>query len=85
MSEIADRNEPDILERARDNDDFRRVLITGDNLQIVAMTIPPGGEIGAESQQGGPRHRTARRHQFPNRHHAGARRLRPPSREASRS
>jgi mannose-6-phosphate isomerase-like protein (cupin superfamily) len=49
MREAIDRNELDILRQARDNDDFRRVLITGDNMQIVVMTIPPGGEIGAET------------------------------------
>lgn len=30
------------------NDEFRRVLYTGDYLQLVVMTIPPGGEIGEE-------------------------------------
>lgn len=30
------------------NEDFRRVLYTGRNLQLVLMSIPPGGEIGAE-------------------------------------
>ncbi|HEY0115327.1 MAG TPA: cupin domain-containing protein [Allosphingosinicella sp.] len=30
------------------NDDFRRVLYTGKNLQLVLMTIPAGEEIGAE-------------------------------------
>lgn len=28
--------------------DFRRVLWTGKNTQLVIMTIPPDGEIGAE-------------------------------------
>lgn len=49
MSDTINRNELDILEQARSNDDFRRVLITGDNMQIVVMTIPPGGEIGSET------------------------------------
>lgn len=31
-----------------DNADFRRVLYTGHDLQLVLMTIRPGGEIGAE-------------------------------------
>jgi mannose-6-phosphate isomerase-like protein (cupin superfamily) len=31
-----------------DNDDFRRVLYTGHNLQLVLMAIPPGEEIGEE-------------------------------------
>jgi mannose-6-phosphate isomerase-like protein (cupin superfamily) len=30
------------------NNDFRRVLYTGHNLQLVAMSINPGEEIGAE-------------------------------------
>lgn len=30
------------------NGDFRRVLYTGHNLQLVAMTIGPGEEIGEE-------------------------------------
>ena len=43
------RSDLDIIEQARANDDFRRVLITGSNMQIVVMTIPTGGEIGAET------------------------------------
>lgn len=42
-------SELDIIEAARQNGDFRRVLITGPQMQIVVMTIPPGGEIGAET------------------------------------
>ena len=38
----------DIVEAARNNNAFRRELITGTYEQIVAMTIPPGGEIGDE-------------------------------------
>src|ERR1044072_980007 len=30
------------------NDDFRRVLYTGQNLQLVLMAIQPGEDIGAE-------------------------------------
>ena len=30
------------------NADFRRVVYTGKELQLVLMTIPPGGEIGEE-------------------------------------
>lgn len=33
---------------AEQNPDFRRVLWTGKHTQLVIMTIPPGGEIGAE-------------------------------------
>ena len=31
-----------------DNTDFRRVLYTGEHLQLVLMTLQPGEEIGAE-------------------------------------
>ena len=31
-----------------ENTDFRRVLYTGQNLQLVLMSIEPGDEIGAE-------------------------------------
>jgi mannose-6-phosphate isomerase-like protein (cupin superfamily) len=37
-----------VVEAARANDAFRRVLITGRYEQVVAMTIPVGGEIGEE-------------------------------------
>jgi mannose-6-phosphate isomerase-like protein (cupin superfamily) len=30
------------------NADFRRVIYTGREMQLVLMTIPPGGEIGEE-------------------------------------
>ncbi|MDN5749249.1 MAG: cupin domain-containing protein [Pseudonocardia sp.] len=32
--------------------DFRRVLWTGGNTQLVIMTIPPDGEIGEEVHEG---------------------------------
>lgn len=35
------------------NSDFRRVLYTGKNLQLVLMSIPPGGEIGEEVHETG--------------------------------
>lgn len=38
----------DIEELTEENSDFRRVLYTGKNLQLVLMTIEPGGEIGEE-------------------------------------
>jgi mannose-6-phosphate isomerase-like protein (cupin superfamily) len=38
----------DIVELARQNEAFRREIITGDHSQVVVMTIPPGGEIGEE-------------------------------------
>ena len=31
-----------------ENDDFRRVLYTGENLQLVLMSLKPGEEIGEE-------------------------------------
>lgn len=31
-----------------ENDEFRRVLYTAHHCQLVLMSIPPGGEIGAE-------------------------------------
>ena len=39
----------DDIERATlENEDFRRVLYTGQNLQLVLMTLPPGCDIGEE-------------------------------------
>jgi mannose-6-phosphate isomerase-like protein (cupin superfamily) len=38
----------DILALARQNDAFRREIATGTHSQLVAMTIPAGGEIGEE-------------------------------------
>ncbi len=38
----------DIQARTLENDDFRRVLYTGKNLQLVLMAIAPGDEIGEE-------------------------------------
>jgi mannose-6-phosphate isomerase-like protein (cupin superfamily) len=35
------------------NADFRRVVYTGKELQLVLMTIPPGGEIGEEVHDDG--------------------------------
>src|SRR3954465_3079666 len=37
-----------IATEAEKSPDFRRVLWTGENTQLVIMTIPPGGEIGEE-------------------------------------
>ena len=42
----------DIIEAARANDSFRRVLSTGRHAQVVVMSIPPGGEIGEEVHDG---------------------------------
>ena len=38
----------DILDAARANGAFRRVVLTGEHEQVVVMAIPPGGEIGDE-------------------------------------
>ncbi len=37
-----------ILEQVKDNQYFRQVLSTGKKVQVVIMSIPPGGEIGEE-------------------------------------
>ena len=38
----------DIQQATLANADFRRVLYTGKNLQLVLMTLPPGCDIGEE-------------------------------------
>lgn len=38
----------DIERLTESNEDFRRVLYTGHNLQLVLMALKPGEEIGAE-------------------------------------
>ena len=38
----------DIEKLTEENQDFRRVLYTGKNLQLVLMTLQPGEEIGEE-------------------------------------
>ena len=38
----------DIEKQTTGNSDFRRVLYTGEHLQLVLMTLQPGEEIGAE-------------------------------------
>ncbi len=37
-----------IVKDTQENEYFRRVLFTGENSQLVVMSIPPGGEIGEE-------------------------------------
>ena len=39
-------------ERARQNEQFRQVLETGEHAQLVVMTLKPGEEIGEETHQG---------------------------------
>ena len=43
----------DIEDLTEDNNDFRRVLYTGKNLQLVVMSIEPGAEIGEEVHDDG--------------------------------
>ena len=38
----------DIDDRTERNHDFRRVLFTGPNMQLVLMTLEPGEDIGEE-------------------------------------
>jgi len=38
----------DIEDIANNNEEFRRVLYTAKNCQLVVMALNPGGEIGAE-------------------------------------
>src|SRR5690242_16310306 len=38
----------DIEHRTEDNSDFRRVLYTGEHLQLVVMSLQPGEDIGEE-------------------------------------
>jgi mannose-6-phosphate isomerase-like protein (cupin superfamily) len=41
----------DIVQAARENEAFRREVVTADHSQLVVMTIPVGGEIGEEVHQ----------------------------------
>ncbi len=41
-----------IMEMARENDDFRKVVMTGEKTQVVLMSVPAGGEIGGETHKG---------------------------------
>lgn len=51
MSETHNLSLP-VVELARGNDEFRKVLWTGDKTQLVLMAIPEGGEIGGEVHEG---------------------------------
>lgn len=51
MSETSQLTIP-IVRLARDNDDFRKVIWTGDETQLVLMAIPENGEIGGEVHEG---------------------------------
>lgn len=41
-----------IVEMARENDEFRKVLWTGEQTQLVLMAIAEGDEIGGEVHEG---------------------------------
>ena len=41
-----------VVELARANEEFRKVLWTGEQTQLVLMAIPEGGEIGGEVHEG---------------------------------
>lgn len=40
-----------IAEKAKENADFRQVLLSGKNTQIVIMSIPQGEDIGMETHE----------------------------------
>jgi mannose-6-phosphate isomerase-like protein (cupin superfamily) len=40
-----------IFKDTAENTNFRQVLFTGNNSQLVIMSIPPGGEVGAETHK----------------------------------
>lgn len=40
-----------ITKATAENEDFRRVIFTGANSQLVLMSIPPGGEVGQETHK----------------------------------
>ena len=51
MSETNELTLP-VVTLARDNDEFRKVIWTGEQCQLVLMAIPEGGEIGGEVHEG---------------------------------
>jgi len=40
-----------IISATQENENFRRVLFTGAQSQLVVMSIPPGGEVGEETHK----------------------------------
>lgn len=51
MSETRNLSVP-VVDLARKNEEFRKVLWTGERTQLVLMAIPEGGEIGGEVHEG---------------------------------
>ncbi|MEK7181559.1 MAG: cupin domain-containing protein [Patescibacteria group bacterium] len=41
-----------VEQQTLDNENFRTVVFTGPNIQLVLMTLQPGEEIGAETHDG---------------------------------
>ena len=41
-----------VVKLARENDEFRKILWTGEQTQLVLMAISEGGEIGGEVHEG---------------------------------
>ena len=50
--EETDKTTLPVVRMAKDNDDFRKVIMTGEKMQVVLMAIPEGGEIGGETHEG---------------------------------
>ena len=48
MNQSKNGYQDNIEEETLANSDYRRVLYTGDNMQLVLMSLAPGEEIGAE-------------------------------------
>ncbi len=48
QSKISMSYHTNIVKETKENTNFRRVLFTGPNSQLVIMSIPPGGEVGKE-------------------------------------
>ncbi len=40
-----------IIKDTEENENFRRVLFTGKNSQLVVMSVPQGGEVGKETHK----------------------------------
>ncbi len=38
-----------IIKETEENQNFRKVLFTGQRSQLVVMSVPPGGEVGEET------------------------------------
>ncbi|MDZ7686079.1 MAG: cupin domain-containing protein [Gammaproteobacteria bacterium] len=51
MTEMKETTVP-VVRLARDNDKFRKVIMTGKQTQVVLMAIPAGEEIGGEVHEG---------------------------------